>query len=271
MEMEMSHAVEVNPNPTVNATGQRLARIHDILGKLTSSPWSHDALELAMAAAASIKLSNNDASPPVWLLIAGVPSSDKTRSVLAMRGAHGVHYADSLTAGALGSAFVNPKTGKQAPNLLDKFKNTCVIVKELSSLFEGRDDKVRAVLGTLTALFDGEFTKLTGTIGELKHTGFFSMVACITNHALERHHNYMSVIGSRFLIYRVPVLTDLERRHGFAIIDAAKANPAAHTAYTTELKSLVAGHLSSVQGSTVNIDPESQERAEVLRGLAELL
>src|SRR5262249_8694953 len=131
--------------------------------------------------------------------------------------------------------------------------------------------KVRAVLGLLTALYDGEFTKLTGTIGEITHTGLFSMIACITNHSLERHQTYMSVIGSRFLIYRVPSLTDAERRHGFAIIDAAKANRTQYKRHMADLKALVAKHIASVWDATVSIEPASDESAEILRGLAELL
>jgi len=61
-------------NPTGsnhNTLGHRLREIHNILEDLTSSPSSHDMMELAMAVATSLDISQQDDTPLVWLIIVG--------------------------------------------------------------------------------------------------------------------------------------------------------------------------------------------------------
>ena len=65
-----------------NRTAERLFQIHGLQEELTSSPYSHDILELALATATSLPVFEQDESGLVWMLIVGRPASDKTQTVL---------------------------------------------------------------------------------------------------------------------------------------------------------------------------------------------
>jgi hypothetical protein len=81
-----------NGNPVTAA--DRLVKIHALLDEVTSSPWSHDALELAGGVILSLSVAERDETALVWLLIVGGPSSDKTFAVLLLKEAPGIFYVD---------------------------------------------------------------------------------------------------------------------------------------------------------------------------------
>src|SRR5206468_8296139 len=97
---------------------------------------------------------------------------------------------------------------------MTKSVTRCLVIKDLTTLFSQREDKVRAVLGDFQSIYDGEYTKWTGTLGGLNYTTRFSLVACITPATLTKHHRYLSEIGPRFLFYLVPTLTEEEVNAG---------------------------------------------------------
>jgi bifunctional DNA primase/polymerase-like protein/primase-like protein len=169
----------------------RLADMHTLQEELTSSPHSHDELELALAAATSLAVSSQDDSALVWLLIVGVPSSDKTATMLLLKDSPQTYYLDTLTVNSFASGFMDarPGTGKQ-PDLLPLLNGKCLVIKDLTTLFSLRDDAVKKVLGDLQSIYDGEYAKATGTVGVIRHQSRFALVGCITPHALTKHHNY---------------------------------------------------------------------------------
>src|SRR2546426_578131 len=84
------------PEETIAGSGEmaatdRLLRIHALLDEVTSSPWSHDVLELALGTALSLRISEGDETALVWLMIVGPPSDGKTFIVLLIKGADGVY------------------------------------------------------------------------------------------------------------------------------------------------------------------------------------
>ncbi len=248
----------------------RLLKIHAILEELTSSPWSHDVLELAIATVISPLISEQDASALVWLLIVGPPSGDKTVIVLLLKGSSIVLYVDTLTENALASGYAPEHGRKREPDLLEQIEKDgirCLLIKDLTTLFSLRDDRVKKVLGELQSVFDGEFVKATGTVGLRKRRTNFSIIACVTPHALIRHHRYMSLIGGRFLSYAAPRLTDDERKEGFEVTwettDRRKK--------MDELRQLVAEHVKALLEPPVELEPETLEQRARLNRLAELL
>src|SRR5262249_12901781 len=193
-----------------------LMRIHALQDQLTSSPWSHDVLELAMATAIATPL-GDDNSAPVWLLVVGVPSGDKTATVTCVAGAT-ILWVDSFTENALASGYAPEKVHHRKPDLLQQIARdgvTCLAIKDLTTLFSLKDDRVKKVLGELQTIYDGAYAKATGTVGVLQYRPRFGFLGCITPIALAHHHRYISMIGSRFLAYRVPRLTEAERAEGF--------------------------------------------------------
>jgi len=98
-----------------DAAQDRLVRIHALLDEVTSSPWSHDAVELAGGVVLSLPIADRDETALVWLLIVGGPSSDKTFAVLLMKEAQDVFYVDTVTENFLGSGYRDQK-GKRAPD-----------------------------------------------------------------------------------------------------------------------------------------------------------
>jgi hypothetical protein len=88
-----------------NTLGQRLEKIHYLLDELTSSPSSHDVMEVAMAVATSLDLSQKDDTPLVWLIIVGVPGSDKTQRVLTLKKCEQTTFIDTLTPNCFASGY----------------------------------------------------------------------------------------------------------------------------------------------------------------------
>jgi hypothetical protein len=254
----------------MNSAAARLARIHALQEELTSSPWSHDVLELAMATIVSVELSRGDDTALVWLIVAGSPSSDKTATVLLLKGGAGIEYVDSLTENALASGYVPQRGHPRKPDLLTQMqqhKSSALLIKDLTTLFSQREDKVKKILGDLQSIYDGEFAKATGTAGMLTYTHRFSVVACVTPMALAKHHKYMGDIGGRFLIYRVPPLTDAERSEGFVVLRGGKGRKQE----STELRQLVAQHLEEAQEAASRFEGETGVQWARINLLAELL
>jgi hypothetical protein len=251
-------------------TADRLRKIHERLNEVTSSPWSHDALELALAAVVSVELSRADDSALVWLIVVGAPSSDKTATVLLLRGAPGIEYVDSLTENALASGYV-PERGKpRKPDLLEQIQqhaSSALVIKDLTTLFSQRDDKVKKILGDLQSVYDGQFAKATGTVGVLTYAPRFALVACVTPVALARHHKYMADIGGRFLIYRVARLTEAQRSEGFAVLQEGKERKQK----LADLRNLVAEHVKEARTAPHMFDCETNAQWARINLLAELL
>ncbi len=215
----MSAGLRHSPSAVAHACA-RLHRIHSLQAAVSSSPWIHDVIELAMATAISTPLTDLDDTALVWLIVVGNPSGGKTRAVSGLSGDKVIRI-DTLTPNALSSGYVSPPEGgkrrNEEPDLLTEMQTKgaqCLVIKDLSPLFSQRDDKVRAVLGDLTSIYDGEFNKATGTLGRLQYKPRFGVVACVTPIVLEKHRHYMSQLGTRFLMYRVEALTNDEVNAG---------------------------------------------------------
>lgn len=256
-----------------NLAARRLQNIHAVLAEVTSSPWSHDALELVLATAITPGLAELDESPQVWLLLVAPPSSDKTVVVQHLKNVPFVLYVDSLTENALASGYRErdplnrADCGKATPDLLKLIESKgirCVLIKDLTTLFSLKDDKVKKILGELQSIFDGEFVKATGTVGLLRYQTRFALMACLTPHALERHHRYMAQIGSRFLTYRMRVLTEREKRHGFDMVWDSKERKAR----LEQLAQLIEGYLAATASIPVSLSDESPEQRAIIEQLA---
>ena len=254
----------------INAQQDRLLKIHALVEELTSSPWSHDVIELAMATTVSPLISEQDTTAWVWLLFVGVPSSDKTAMVLNLKHAPKTLFVDSLTENALSSGYAPERGKERKPDLFESIEKgglRCVLFKDLTTLFSLKDDRVKKIIGELQSAYDGEFAKATGTVGLRRYQTCFSIIGCITPLALINHHRYMAKIGSRFLSYRVQPLNEEEREQGFEL----SWETSERSKKLQELRQLVEAHVDALFQSPIRLEPESQDQKVMLNRLAKLL
>jgi hypothetical protein len=251
----------------IDPSAQRLLDMHMLQDELTSSPYSHDVLELALATATSLPIAEEGGTALVWLLIVGAPRSDKTQTVLLLKGTQSAYYLDALTENCFVTGYVDPKSGASPKDLLPELQGKCLIIKDLTTLFSQREDKVKKILGDLQSIYDGEYTKATGTRGTIGYESKFAILGCITPAALVKHHTYMSRIGGRFLLYRVSPLTDEEREGGFALSWEVRGRKAK----VEQLRGLVTAHAAFMRTAPVDLHPETDEQRNVIERLALLL
>jgi hypothetical protein len=105
--------------------------VHAAQQEITSSPYSGDYLELALATVLSLRFAERDGAL-IWLLGVGAPSSDKTESVLGLRQMPQTYLLDSLTENSFISGYVNAD-GTPATELLGELTGKCLLIKDLTS------------------------------------------------------------------------------------------------------------------------------------------
>ena len=243
--------------------------MHALLDDVTSSPGSHDILELALGTALSLPVSRRDETAVVWLLIVGPPADGKTFAVLLLKNAARVYHLDTVTENFLASGYRDDKTGKSAPSLFKELDDKCIIIKELGTVFGLRADKVKKFLGDLQAIYDGEYHKATGTVGTIHGKAAFSMVACVTPATLRDHHEYMARIGPRFLTYRPAQLTEAEEDEGLGILwDEVQAK---RRRLIARLRKLTAEHLQDCLSQSLDLKPETPSQQQFINRLARLV
>jgi hypothetical protein len=252
---------------------ERLRRIHELQAELVSSPWVHDVIELSMAVAVSTPIADMDKAALLWLIVSGNPSGGKTSAVANIRGRQ-IIAVDTLTENALASGYVPAKGELKQPDLLTQVESTgakCLIIKDLSSLFSRKDERVKTVLGELTNIYDGEFNKATGTVGVLTHEARFAIIACVTPLTLEKHQRYMAQIGQRFLMYHVPALTTAEVEDGITLVWGA----AGRDGKLSELRQLCSDHVAAIlavpPGAVSRLVTITPEHRDSLNRLSKLL
>jgi hypothetical protein len=246
-------------------TADRLYRIHALQSELTSSPYSHDILELALATVTSFPIGHQALLP--WLLIVGVPSSDKTNTIVALRNAASTLFVDALTENAIASGFVDEKGKAKRSDLLSRIKDGCVVIKDLTTLFSMRQDKINKILGDLQSVSDGDYEKISGVGGGVQWKGHLSFIGCITPTALAEHQHYLAKIGSRFLIYHVPPQTDEQHSEGFDM-QRQREEQAAKIA---KFRQLVHAHAAAVLKASVKIKPETDAQNRLVEDLAKFV
>ena len=245
---------------------ERLMQIHETLGRFFSSPHIHDVIELVLAETVSRKFTIGTHPCPLWLLVVGGPSSGKTDSIMPLKGHESVYFVDNVTENSFLSGYVEKGKGLEK-QFLDELNGKTWVVKEFTALLSMHDDKVRKVLGDLTAIYDGEYSKQTGTRGLLQSKSQFSMVACITPKCIRDHQRYMDQIGPRFLFIRIPSLTDDEKNAGLEMLWNEEVRATQYPQYGVLMRQQISDALNSTDSPCV----EGGEQRKTLNGLATLL
>lgn len=250
-----------------NSLSDRLYQIHTLQNELTSSPSSHDVMEFALATATSLDICLADETPLVWFIVVGEPGSDKTQTVLNLKESSISKFVDTLTAQSFISGYINDQTGDQPKDLLPELDGKVLVIKDMTSLFSEREEKVKAVLGALQSIYDGAYARSIGTRGLVEYVSHFSILGCITPLALQRHQRYMSLIGSRFLINRILPLSSEAYEKGFYLI-WKNTN---RKALMKSLEKLVLEHIEDIVTTPFQLEPETTSQQDYINRLAQLL
>jgi len=246
--------------------GVTLQDIHAVQQELTSSPYSGDVLEISLAVAASLAIAHRDGTPPVWLLCVGVPSSDKTECVSAMKSTPEVYFLDTLTENSFITGYLD-SAGHPVMDLLPELDGKCLVVKDYTTLFSMKDETIKKILGDMQSIYDGAFAKFTGTRGLVAYEAMFSHIGCITPLALSSHHRYMAMIGSRFLFYRTLPLTQKQQSEGLEKI----WNTELRRETVERLRKLASGLLHELLSQEPPKFIESTQQREEINNFAQLL
>ncbi len=245
-------------------TQTSLLEIHAILADVSSA--SHDIIELTIAVAISLKVSMKYNLAPLWLMLVGPPSSDKTATVTTIRDVPFVYHLDTLTENSFISGFVS-EDGFATQDLLAELDMKCFVVKDFTALFSLKADTIRKILGDMCAIYDKVFAKFTGTRGRIQYEAAFSHLGCITPVALAGHQVYMNMIGPRFLFYRILPLTNDQISEGYKIAWSGDER----NRKLKQLRGKVSAYIWQVQEDIMELKPETPEQIEDINSLADLL
>ena len=267
----MGRKKHYKPKPTVKPLENELPedvsllQVHAAQQEITSSPYSSDFLELTLAVVVSQAIAEKDGAP-LWLLGVGAPSSDKTQTALGLSRMPEVYFLDTLTENSFITGYLDP-SGEEPKDLLAELHGKSLLIKDLTTLFSLKEEIVKRILGDLQSIYDGFFSRFTGTRGHVKYEVSFPILGCITPIVLSAHHRYMSMIGGRFLMYRVLPLNESERTDGFNVIWNLKDRPTKLKTFK-ELSSVFGHNLLKSQLPLIN---ESEEQIREINNMAELL
>lgn len=226
-------------------------------------PNSQTALKLLLAVAVSGYF--ND-SVMLWLLFVGVPSSGKTDIVRLIKSADLTYYLDNLTQNAFISGERSGKNNK-VYDLLPLIDKKCLVIKDWTSIFSLDEKMTKKLLGDLVGIYDKEFTKFSSRRGNISYSSSFSQIGCITPATLNKHTNYMNMVGPRFLCYTMPSSTpDSENQSYQGIFSGVN-----RSVIEKEARLYTSSYLNQLVQKVPHIKPLSKDAQNYLRLAANLM
>lgn len=172
------------------------------------------ALKLVLAVATSGKRKNR---VMLWLLLVGAPSSGKTDLVRLMKDNSSVLSLDNLTLNSFISG-ERPTEKEKVHDLLPLLNNKCLIVKDWTVIFSLDERMTKKIIGDMVGAYDKSLSKFSSRRGNITYDAEFSHLGCITPATLNRHQNYLNMIGPRFLSYGIGEITSDQEEKSFKAI-----------------------------------------------------
>jgi hypothetical protein len=146
---------------------------------------------------------------PVWILGVGPSSGGKTEPLLAMLGLPRTKLASTLTESALLSGSPKRDKDKQSTGGLLRELGTFgyLILKDFTSVLAMQDKIRMSTVAALREIYDGRWDRPLGVDGGrvLPWSGKVALLAGCTD-VIDSHHVLMTAMGSRFLMYRLPLV-----------------------------------------------------------------
>lgn len=144
---------------------------------------------------------------PVWVMVVGPPSGGKTESIVAIATLPYVRLGATLTEAALLSGTPKKQSVGKGGLLREIGDFGILVLKDFTSILSMNRDQRAQLLAALREIFDGSWTRHIGADGgrTLAWSGKLGLIAGCTA-AIDSHHAVMSVMGERFLLYRLPTI-----------------------------------------------------------------
>jgi Bifunctional DNA primase/polymerase, N-terminal len=192
-----------DPEPrTAKDSGVTLADVHEVFreGLHLPDPTVVD------VTAATVVANIRDGADPVFLVPVGAASRGKTEAIDSTRGVPEVYALSELSAATLLSGYRDAKDRGKDQSLLTRLSKQgkrLMMLKDFGTVLSMHRDARAQVLSQLREVFDGSLVKPTGMGVELSWEGHMGFIAGATP-AIDEHHGAMSILGDRFIYYRVP-------------------------------------------------------------------
>ena len=206
-------------NPSGTQTPQGMLSFDELALKVEEYlPNTRKALKLLLAVATSGTRKNR---VMLWLLLVGSPSSGKTDLVRLIKNDSSVVNLDNLTL----NAFISGEraTEKQEVyDLLPLLNGKCLVVKDWTVIFSLDEKACKKIIGDMVGAYDKSLSKHSSRRGHIEYESEFSHLGCITPATLNKHVQYLNMIGPRFLSYSIPYLSMKDEDKSFEAIFSNK-------------------------------------------------
>ncbi|KKR24174.1 MAG: Phage/plasmid primase, partial [Candidatus Daviesbacteria bacterium GW2011_GWB1_39_5] len=226
-------------------------------------PNSQTGLKLVLAVAVSSSFPN---PLMLWLLLVGVPSSGKTDQVRLIKDADCSYYLDNLTQNAFISG-ERANTDNKVYDLLPLLDKKCLVIKDWTSIFSLDEKMTKKLLGDLVGIYDKEFTKFSSRRGNISYSSAFSQLGCITPATLNKHTNYMNMVGPRFLCHTMPLTAPEAEDESYDLIFSNQDR----SLIEREARLYASSYLTKLIKKPLEIKPISKEVQDYLRRAARLM
>lgn len=153
----------------------------------------------------------------LWLMLVDSPSGGKTDLANLITDCKKVVSIDSLTQNSFISGERENKSNK-VYDLLNQLDKKCLLIKEWTVIFSADERATKKIIGDMVGIYDKKFSKFSPRRSNITYTTQFSHIGCITPATLNKHHNYLNMIGARFLHYMFPELSRDNETKGFDAI-----------------------------------------------------
>ncbi len=169
---------------------------------------------------------------PVWLFLVAPPSSAKTEILLSLSGLEDVYTLSLLTP----NTFLSGKESKDGDcSLLPQLNGKILVMKDFAPILSMHREARDAIFAQLRDIYDGRMERAVGNERKtIRWSGKIGFIAGITQ-ALDTYSSFFSVLGERFLQYRLPELDEDE------VTLRAIENVGRETAMRKELREVVTG------------------------------
>lgn len=173
-----------------------------------------EALKIALAVATSGTRENR---VMLWMLLVGSPSSGKTDLVRLLKKCKEVYSLDNLTLNAFISG-ERPSENQKVHDLLPRLNGRCLVVKDWTVVFSLDERMTKKIIGDMVGAYDKSLSKHSSRRGTVTYDSEFSHLGCITPATLNKHSQYLNMIGPRFLHYLIPELSTEDEDKSFQAI-----------------------------------------------------
>lgn len=227
-------------------------------------PNTKTALKLLLAVATSGIRKNR---VMLWLLFVGFPSSGKTELLRLIRKVPTIIGIDSLTLNSFISG--ERETQKQRVyDLLPRLDGKCLTIKDWTVIFSHDERMTKKIIGDMVGAYDKSLEKSSSQRGIISYESEFSHLGAITPATLNKHHNYLNMIGPRFLFYTIPNLDQAQEDKSFKAIFAKEDRKAQED----KVSVMLFDYLTFLNEQDITqIEPPSKETQEYLKTAARFL